>query len=89
METPFKDLIYFRTNFKFHFQAPDGHELKADYWELIGESPPGGAENILNEVRQSDHIFISLHSISFSWLNNINTSIFYVNPINNGIDNHT
>ena len=23
--------------------APGGHELKADYWELIGSAPSGGA----------------------------------------------
>jgi asparaginyl-tRNA synthetase len=30
-------------------QAPGGVELIADYWELIGTSPPGGAENLVNE----------------------------------------
>lgn len=35
------------------FQAPDGHELTVDFWELVGHSPPGGADTILNEVRGS------------------------------------
>lgn len=35
------------------FQAPDGHELTVDFWELVGHSPPGGADSILNEVRGS------------------------------------
>ena len=34
----------------FSMQAPGGHELKADYWELVGNSPAGGVDTILNEV---------------------------------------
>merc|ERR1712071_43488 len=28
--------------------APGGHELKADYWELVGAAPSGGADSLLN-----------------------------------------
>lgn len=34
--------------------APDGHELKVDYWELIGLAPAGGADTILNEESHPD-----------------------------------
>ncbi|XP_066592579.1 asparagine--tRNA ligase, cytoplasmic [Prorops nasuta] len=34
--------------------APGGHELCVDYWELIGPSPPGGADSILNEEALPD-----------------------------------
>lgn len=34
--------------------APGGHELRVDYYELIGLAPPGGAEAILNEEAHSD-----------------------------------
>ena len=34
--------------------APGGHELHADYWELIGSSPAGGAETLLNEEAHPD-----------------------------------
>ncbi|XP_012232225.1 asparagine--tRNA ligase, cytoplasmic [Linepithema humile] len=34
--------------------APGGQELSVDYWKLIGPSPPGGADSILNEEAQPD-----------------------------------
>jgi len=34
--------------------APGGHELIADYWELIGAAPSGGAEAILNVESHPD-----------------------------------
>ncbi|KAJ8028991.1 Asparagine--tRNA ligase, cytoplasmic [Holothuria leucospilota] len=35
-------------------EAPGGHELKVDYWELVGASPPGGADNLVNEESHID-----------------------------------
>lgn len=37
--------------------APGGHELSADYWELVGPAPAGGAENLVNE---DSHIDVQL-----------------------------
>ncbi|ESP00346.1 hypothetical protein LOTGIDRAFT_200884 [Lottia gigantea] len=34
--------------------APDNHELSVDYWELVSSSPPGGADNLLNEDANVD-----------------------------------
>ncbi|XP_050417662.2 asparagine--tRNA ligase, cytoplasmic [Patella vulgata] len=34
--------------------APDDHELSVDFWELVGPSPAGGADNLLNEDANVD-----------------------------------
>jgi len=34
--------------------APGGHELHVDYWKLIGASPAGGADLLLNEEAHPD-----------------------------------
>ncbi|XP_045192433.2 asparagine--tRNA ligase, cytoplasmic-like [Mercenaria mercenaria] len=34
--------------------APGDHEMTVDYWELIGASPAGGADNLLNEEAHVD-----------------------------------
>lgn len=40
--------------FSSNWQAPGGHELNCDYWELIGLAPAGGADNLLNEDSEVD-----------------------------------
>lgn len=35
-------------------QAPGGHELACDYWELVGLAPAGGADNLINEESDVD-----------------------------------
>ncbi|XP_066458621.1 asparagine--tRNA ligase, cytoplasmic [Eleutherodactylus coqui] len=35
-------------------QAPGGHELACDFWELIGLAPAGGADNLINEESDVD-----------------------------------
>lgn len=35
-------------------QAPGGHELVGDYWELVCGSPAGGVEGVVNESSSVD-----------------------------------
>lgn len=35
-------------------QAPGGHELHCDFWELVGLAPAGGADNLVNEESDVD-----------------------------------
>lgn len=46
------------------FQAPGGHELIVDYWELVGLAPPGGADAILNEEALPD-VQLDNRSVAF------------------------
>ncbi|XP_078376612.1 asparagine--tRNA ligase, cytoplasmic-like isoform X2 [Oculina patagonica] len=34
--------------------APGGHEMAVDYWELVGDSPAGGVDNLVNEESAID-----------------------------------
>ncbi|KAF4102640.1 hypothetical protein G5714_017440 [Onychostoma macrolepis] len=51
-------------------QAPGGHELHCDFWELIGLAPAGGTDNLLNEESDVDvqlnnrHIMIRGENVS-------------------------
>ena len=51
-------------------QAPGGHEMQVDYWELVGLAPAGGADTLLNEEANPDvqldnrHIMIRGENVS-------------------------
>ncbi|XP_067937991.1 asparagine--tRNA ligase, cytoplasmic-like [Watersipora subatra] len=42
-------------------KAPGNHELKADYWEMIGDCPPGGADSLFNEEASVDMQLTNRH----------------------------
>nr|CAD7258411.1 unnamed protein product [Timema shepardi] len=43
--------------------APGGHEMQVDYWELVGLAPAGGADNILNEEAHADVLLDNRHIV--------------------------
>lgn len=44
-------------------QAPGGHELHVDYWEVVGFAPAGGADAILNEEALPDVLAEQRHIV--------------------------
>ena len=42
-------------------QAPGGHELVADYWEMVGAAPAGGVENVVTEHSHIDQQLENRH----------------------------
>ena len=38
----------------FTWQAPGGHELGADYWELVSASPAGGVDSVVTSKSNID-----------------------------------
>ncbi|CAI8022550.1 Asparagine--tRNA ligase, cytoplasmic [Geodia barretti] len=41
--------------------APGGHELVADYWEMVGAAPAGGVENVVTEHSHIDQQLDNRH----------------------------
>lgn len=52
----FKSIPHLFHSLNFSLQAPGGHEMAVDFWELVGESPAGGVDNLVNEVRDSENV---------------------------------
>lgn len=44
-------------------EAPGGHEVHVDYWELISNAPPGGIEHVLNEDANPDTLLDNRHLV--------------------------
>ena len=47
-------------------KAPRNIELIVDYWEIVGHSPAGGADNILNEVAFAQKFNFKIYSLNIS-----------------------
>ena len=49
------NFIHISAELNFSLQAPGGHEMAVDFWELVGDSPAGGVDNLVNEVSRSEN----------------------------------
>ncbi|XP_071964807.1 asparagine--tRNA ligase, cytoplasmic-like [Antedon mediterranea] len=62
-------------------QAPGGHELTCDYWELVGASPAGGVDNLVNEEShidvQLDNRHMMLRGETLSKVMKVRSSLTY------------